>query len=131
MAGAAYYYKLSAIDIHGNESLYATLLPDGVTSVNVGTPAPRLALAVVSANPMSREAELRFDLTREGPARLTVYNVAGQRVRVVAGGSFQAGQWFAKWNGLGNGGVAAPSGVYFVRLEAEGRALVRKLVLER
>ena len=111
--------------------MYATLLPDGVTSVDAGTPAPKLALAVVSANPMSREAELRFDLTREGPVRLTIYNVAGQRVRVVVGGSFLPGQWFTKWDGVGNGGVAAPSGLYFVRLEAEGRAIVRKLVLER
>ena len=130
-AGAAYYYKLSAIDIHGNESLYATLLPDGIAGVPVGAPAPKLALAVVSANPMSHEAILRFDLTRSGTARLAIYNAAGQQVRVVAKEEFAGGEWIRRWDGVEANGVNAPSGLYFVRLEAEGKALVRKLVLER
>jgi hypothetical protein len=130
-AGAAYYYKVSAVDIHGNESPFTTLLPQGVAGVDVGTPAPRLALGVVSANPTSREAALRFDLTRQGPVRLTIYNAAGQRVREIVGGDFPPGQWFAKWNGLENGGLTAPSGVYFVRLDAEGTAITRKIVVER
>jgi len=119
------------VDLHGNESPFATLLPQGVAGVDAGTPAPRLAFAVVSANPTSREAVLRFDLTRQGPVRLTIYNAAGQRVREIVGGDFPPGQWFARWNGLQNGGLTAPSGVYFVRLDAEGTAITRKLVVER
>lgn len=130
-AGAAYYYKLSAVDIHGNESVFATLLPTGVAGVPVGTPAPKVALAVLSENPTSNGAMLRFDLTRNGPARLAVYNAAGQQVRVIAGGDFPAGEWFRRWDGLEAGGAIAPSGLYFVRLEAEGKTLTRKLTLER
>jgi len=130
-AGAAYYYKLSAVDVHGNESLYATLLPQGVAGGPVGSAAPRLALAVVSANPTSAEATLRFDLTRDGPVRLSVYDASGRLVRDVADASFVAGEWFRSWDGHDGLGHEQPSGLYFVRLSAEGRALTRKVVLLR
>jgi len=130
-AGAAYYYKLSAVDVHGNESPYATLLPQGVAGVPVGSAAPRLALAVVSQNPASREATLRFDLPRDGPVRLALYNASGRLVREVAVGEFPAGEWFRNWDGRDGAGAVAPSGLYFARLSADGRSLVRKVVLLR
>jgi hypothetical protein len=130
-AGAAYYYKLSAVDVHGNESLYATLLPQGVAGVPGGGAAPKLALAVVSQNPTSGEATLRFDLTRDGPVRLALYNASGRLVREIAGGGFAAGPWFRSWDGHDATGAVAPSGLYFVRLSAEGRMLTRKVVLLR
>ena len=130
-AGAAYYYKVSAVDIHGNESLFSTVLPQGVTGLPAGDAAPRLALAVASANPARGDAVFRIDLTRSGPVRLAVYDASGRFVREVASGTFAAGEWFRKWDGGDGAGHAAPSGLYFARLDAEGRSIMRKVVLVR
>lgn len=130
-AGAAYWYKVSAVDIHGNESPFATVLPQGVTGLPPGEGAPRLALAVASENPFRGDAVLRFDLTRSGPVRLALYDAAGRLVREVAVGPFAAGEWLRDWDGRDRAGRAAPSGLYFVRLEAEGHRIMRKLALLR
>jgi hypothetical protein len=130
-AGAAYWYKVSAVDIHGNESPFATVLPQGVTGSPGDEPAPRLALAVASANPAAGQAMLRIDLTRSGPVRLDLFDAAGRLVREIAAGRFPAGEWFRKWDGRDLEGRAAPSGLYFARLDAEGRSLVRRIMLVR
>ena len=47
----------------------------------------------------------------------------------LASGRHQAGHFTVTWNGRNSGGVAVGSGVYFVRLEADGAAITRKMVL--
>ncbi|HTM00814.1 MAG TPA: FlgD immunoglobulin-like domain containing protein, partial [Candidatus Omnitrophota bacterium] len=128
-AGAAYWYKVSAVDIHGNESAFATVLPQGVSGSPPGEAAPRLALAVASQNPTPSETVLRIDLTRSGPVRLAVYDAAGRLEREIASGSFPAGEWFRKWDGRDQEGRPAPTGVYFVRLDAESHSIVQKVAL--
>src|SRR5207248_1119697 len=130
-AGAEYYYKLSALDVHGDESLYATLRPQGVTGVPEGVAVPRLALAVVSANRMAADGTLRCDLTCDGPVRIAVDDASGRLVREVAVGAFGAGEWLRKWDGQVATGHTEPSGLYFVRLSGEGRSITRRLVLLR
>ena len=52
-------------------------------------------------------------------------------------GPLPAGEQLARWSGAGDDGARAPSGLYFVRVEADpaapggGRALVRRLLLLR
>ncbi|MFN8589783.1 MAG: hypothetical protein U0704_18500, partial [Candidatus Eisenbacteria bacterium] len=56
-AGAPYVYKLTAVDVHGNESPVATLVPSGTLGVET---APRaLAFAAPSPNPARGTATLR------------------------------------------------------------------------
>ncbi|HYJ33295.1 MAG TPA: FlgD immunoglobulin-like domain containing protein [Candidatus Binatia bacterium] len=129
-AGAAYWYKVSAVDVHGNESAFATVLPQGVNGVPPGASAPELVLAVASRNP-GNEAMLRIDLTRSGPIRLALYDAAGHFIRDIASGETPAGTTFKKWDGRTRSGAPAPSGLYFARLEAEGRTLVRRIMLVR
>ncbi|HVP38834.1 MAG TPA: peptidoglycan DD-metalloendopeptidase family protein [Candidatus Saccharimonadales bacterium] len=100
------------------------------TSVGAPDPAPGapLALAVAGPNPFRGQTRLRFTLAAGGPAALDVYDPSGRRVRRLAGGALAAGEHTAAWDGRDNSGARLPSGVYFCRLEAGGRQLVRKLV---
>jgi hypothetical protein len=90
-----------------------------------------LMLADVRPNPMRGAGTLVFSLSRPGPARLDVVDVQGRRVRTLASGTRAAGEHRVAWDGRADDGHVAGPGVYFVRLEAEGRTLSRKVAMMR
>lgn len=129
-AGAPYYYKLSALDIHGNESSFVTVLPTGTLGVEDGL-ARGLALAAPRPNPAPGNADIRFALSREGPATLEVFDASGRCVRVLASGVMSAGEHSIRFDLADGSGLRSSAGLYFVRLSAEGRQLTRRLVVIR
>jgi len=126
-AGRPYVYKLSAMDIHGNESGFTTLTPSQMSGVGAGSPA--LAFAAPAPNPATTSAAFRFSLSRDGAAKLAVYDAAGRFVRVLADGETTAGAHGAAWDLRDASGRNAGAGLYFARLEAEGRTLVRRIAV--
>ncbi len=125
---AGSYYKLSAVDVHGNESAFSLLTPSSTTGVGPAVPGV-LALALASPNPGHGGASLRYSLPQASEVRLTVYDLAGREVRVLARGEAAAGDHTARWDGRDEFGGAVNAGMYLVRLGAEGRELVQRLVL--
>jgi len=97
------------------------------TSVDA-VPAPAHLLAA-APNPFSGSTSLRFELSSPQAASLTVFDAAGHAVRHLASGEFSRGEHGADWNGRDDSGVAVGSGVYFVRLETNGRAVDTKRVV--
>lgn len=92
-------------------------------------PAARLTLSQNAPNPFNPTTTITFTLPDAGPVRLAVYDSLGRRIRTLADGVHEAGRHSIAWNGRDDGGDAQASGIYFYRLEAEGRALTRKMVL--
>jgi hypothetical protein len=130
-AGAPYFYKLAALDVHGNPSGYALLLPDGTVDVAEGGLPGRLDLALLGGNPVREGAEFRFALPTSGPVALSLFDQQGRRVRDLARGFFPAGEHRASWDGRDAAGERVPSGIYFCRLEAGQRTMSRKLAVVR
>jgi hypothetical protein len=128
VGAAGSYYKLSAVDIHGNESGFALVTPSGTTSVGNGVPR-ELALALASANPGRGGAALQYSLPQAGMVRLVVYDLAGRETRVLTSGAREAGVYSARWDGRNESGQPVSGGIYLVRLEAGERSLVRRLAL--
>ena len=60
---------------------------------------------------------------------LTVYDLAGRRVRRLLDGRLEAGDHVAKWNGRDERERAQSSGIYFCRLTAGGESASRKMIL--
>jgi len=58
-----------------------------------------------------------------------VYDLAGREARVLASGRLEAGDYSVRWDGRNETGQPVRGGMYLVRLEAEGRSLVRRLAL--
>ena len=73
-------------------------------------------------------ATMVFRLAAAGRASLGIYDVSGRRVRLLVDGVLTAGRHAATWDGRDDRGRGAPSGVYFYRLVAGGRAETRRLV---
>ncbi len=92
--------------------------PDGV-GPGPGALEPGLMPGV--PNPFRTRTTLRFVLPGPGRVRLAVFDLAGKEVAVLAAGEHAAGIHAAQWNGMA-GDRRLPPGVYFVRLEAAGRA---------
>jgi glycosidase len=102
-----------------------------VTDAGAGAPPGRLRLAVPTPNPAHAGATFRFELPHEGRARLALYDLAGRTRRVLADGVRPAGVHAVAWNGAGNDDARLAPGVYIVRLEMEGTAATRRLVVVR
>jgi hypothetical protein len=111
-AGALYYYRLSAVDVHGNESGFTLLLPSGTVDVPAGT-SLAFALEGVRPNPSRGEQlSVAFTLPTTAPATLELVDVSGRRVAERKVGSLGAGRHTLD---LGQGQHFAP-GLYLVRL---------------
>jgi flagellar hook capping protein FlgD len=130
VAGAPYWYKVSATDVHGNEGPTTTLLPDGALDAG-GSEGTGLFLAGLWPNPMSESGSCRFRLSRAGPVRLTLHDLQGRRVRALLDGWSEAGPRAVDWDGADDAGRRVAPGLYVIRLVAEGSSLTRKVLVNR
>lgn len=128
--GAPYIYKLTAVDVHGNESPVATLVPQGTLGIDP-TPTLELAFAGLAPQPMRGQSSVRFTLPRAGAIALRVLDVTGREVVTLADGERTAGEHRVMWDGRDAQGVRLAAGMYFLRLEAAGDVLTRRAILAR
>jgi hypothetical protein len=91
-------------------------------------PASGLAFAPPSPNPTRAPLTLRFALPRPMAVKLDIYDPSGRKVRALLSASRPAGAQAVTWDLRDELGRSVRAGLYLVRLEAEGRPLVRKLV---
>lgn len=82
----------------------------------------------ITPNPFDRTTSIRFELDRPAEVNLGVYDVQGRLVRGLAGGLHGAGQHSLAWDGRDGSGRRVAGGVYFVKLDAGGRAQTRWVV---
>ena len=61
--------------------------------------------------------------------QLEIYDVLGQKVRVLVDEKQAGGQYRVMWDGRDEMGSEVSSGVYFYRLQADSFRAVRKLIL--
>lgn len=103
----------------------------GPYSVAGDAPVAGLMLAPPRPNPFRAATALLYDLPQAGPVRADVFDLAGRRLRTLVSETLAAGPHEVRWDGTTDDGRHAAAGVYWVRLEAGGRATTQKVVLER
>lgn len=103
------------------------------TPVGDAAAAPRAGLVLAGAqpNPFNPQTSLSFSVERPQHLRLSVFDAAGRRVRVLVDGAFAAGTFTQIWDGCADSGAPLPSGTYLARLEGEDGAQVTKLMLTK
>jgi hypothetical protein len=84
-----------------------------------------------SPNPFNGEASLQYRLPGSIPARAALYDVEGRRVRTLTLRTQGPGLHVLGWDGKEDNGRDAPSGMYFLKLEAGGCNVTRKVMLIR
>ena len=81
--------------------------------------------------PFNAEVTIPFALAEAGPVRISIYNLMGQQVRVLADGWLTAGAHRVRWDGRTAEGAEAASGVYWAVLHAGEIVQTAKLALIR
>lgn len=102
------------------------------TSPVAGVPvAPAARMLSVYPNPFNPRTEISFDLAVATNCRLTVFDLRGNEVAVLADGILAAGHQVLTWDGRDSAGRSVPSGLYLAGLRAGAYSEARKMLLAR
>ena len=104
----------------------AGVFPEDVLAVDEGPPTSSLS---TSPNPAATTAHITYSLAVRGPVRLGIWDIQGREVAVLVDGLAAAGVHEVGWDLRTKDGRRCPAGVYFVRSQAAGSALTRKVVV--
>ena len=119
--GVTYSYTLSSVSLSGEVKALGT---KSVTPTFDAAVVTDYALHQNFPNPFNPTTAIAFDLKDAGFVSLTVYNLMGQSVGTVAKGDMAAGRHIVSFDGSN-----LASGVYLYRLEVNGFAAEKKMVL--
>lgn len=82
-------------------------------------------------NPFNPSTIIEFSLPAPARTRIEIFNILGQRIRILTDEELPAGQHIIEWDGRGTGGRPLASGIYLYRLSAGDHTATRKMVLLR
>ena len=74
---------------------------------------------------------IKYAVKEAGPVRLRVYNIAGQKVRTLVGGTRPAGYHTARWDGRDQSGAKVSAGIYLFRLTTPAYRSTEKMAIIR
>jgi hypothetical protein len=119
--------------VAGHAVKYTTDPPNvGIAEPEFGANRVPKALSLAAApNPVRRAASIRYGLPVASRVRLSVYDVSGRVVRVLANGNADAGTYLASWDGRDEAGRSVANGTYLYKLETQSGLRTVKSVLVR
>jgi hypothetical protein len=125
-----YYYVVTAVDIHENESdpseaVNVTLL----SLVDVHGLPEEYALHQNYPNPFNPTTTLRYDLPEDANVSVVIYDMMGRQVRTLVSGQASAGYHSTMWNATNDLGSSVSAGVYIYTIQAGQYRDVKKMVL--
>ena len=91
----------------------------------------QFALHPCVPNPFNPSATIRYQLAESEGVTLAIYDLLGQKVRVLVSETQPAGHYSVRWDGRNEAGQLVSSGVYLYRLEAGNFTEARKALLLR
>jgi hypothetical protein len=120
LAPGVYVYRIKQIDNNGAFKYSAS------TQVDAGV-AKGFELLSFYPNPFNPTTNVQFSVPQDGYASLKVYNMLGQEVATLFDGMAQAGHYIpATFDGS-----RFASGVYFSRLQYNGKSLVQRMLMTK
>lgn len=82
-------------------------------------------------NPFNPVTTIDYTISEKSIVDLTIYDVAGRRVRTLLGERQLPGGYSIVWDGRNDSGMPVATGVYFYRLSAGRNRSVKKMVILR
>ncbi|NUN69320.1 MAG: family 10 glycosylhydrolase [Bacteroidetes bacterium] len=127
VAGASYSYAVTSFDKLHNESPATAKLSVSVVGIEQETGTPqRFALQQNFPNPFNPVTTITFQLPTAGYTTVTIYDIVGREVAVLADGMKEAGSHSVQFNGAN-----LASGVYLYRIVSGPFVQTRKMVLQK
>lgn len=122
-----YYWRVRSKNANGDFSVYSSLasfVPASPTGVDETVIPSEFALYQNYPNPFNPATTIRFSVPRESFVTLKVYDNTGTLVSSLVNDTKPAGEHSVSFNASG-----LASGIYFYRLETEGSAIAKKMIL--
>lgn len=130
--GGGYFYVVTAVDIHGNESTASNEVSlSGSTGVGDTPAITALALQPNFPNPFSTRTELNVGVPNGGSASLELFDIAGRMVVTKNLGPLQPGWQKVAFDARDDLGRPIASGIYFCRVSINGQRATSKLAIAR
>lgn len=120
--GETWYYRLQVRTTGGEWLTFGPAVGSRAQTI------ARFALSLLTPNPGAGAIQLEFALPREAAVRVSVLDVAGRELEVLADGTWAAGRHTAAWNAQREGSGSG-SGVYFVRYQTPDGTFTRRVVV--
>lgn len=82
-------------------------------------------------NPFNSGTTIRYTVPATNFIEIAIYNIVGQKIRLLLDRQISAGSLFISWDGKDDFGAAVGSGVYLYRISAGSFIEVKKMLLMR
>lgn len=123
--GKHYYYKISATDIHENESEYSDEVSLLLVSIEDKSIVPTsYALYQNYPNPFNPVTKINYQIPQPGKVKIAVFDMLGKEVAVIENNIKDAGYYTLQFDGSN-----ISSGIYFYKIIAGSFIETKKLVL--
>ncbi|NQT24000.1 T9SS type A sorting domain-containing protein [candidate division KSB1 bacterium] len=130
----AYFWRVTAVDedsltVLCSNGPFQFALATGVNDPESESLPKTVVLDQNYPNPFNGETFIRYGLPKDSNVRLYVYNMFGQRVKILVDGNQSGGYHTVRWNGIDENGNRVASGIYLIRLETPTFRSVKKIIL--
>ena len=119
-------YKLNGIEADGNGNIHG---PYEVTWSDFSGLPGECVLSQNYPNPFNLETSFIIIVPQKMHVELTVYNILGRRVKLLANSTLPTGKHKIAWNGEDEFGNKVTSGIYIVRFGAGNTNIIKKILL--
>ncbi len=124
------YYGGGPVSDH--EVLHTGKDTTGIAEETDAEPAAHFGFALQMPNPTRGYQSIAYTTTINGKVSVKVYDQTGRLVRTLVNRALEpAGTKTVYWNGKDDARHDVSNGIYFIKLEAEGKTATHKLILVR
>lgn len=129
VANATGWHGVVVVNEDGGIGTYHLRINQGTVDVDVQAPVAT-ALRGIAPNPARGPTRFDFALHEASKVSFKVLDIAGRVVSETPEQAWASGRWSLRWDGSARTGGRLAPGVYFVRMEVDGRPMaLRKLAL--
>lgn len=109
-----------------NYKIFSTGVTQGNIDDHVNSPVNSLT---TYPNPFKDQIQISYEYKDSSPIEISVYNLKGQKVYTFPTNYTSEKQINTKWNGRDNNNHIVSNGIYFIRLEHNGKNQTKKVIL--